>query len=310
LLENYGVIPQTVYPESAHSSSSGPLNNLLKTKLREHALVLRGLSSSLRSTGQLSEADVIAALRSKKEGLLREVYNVMSATLGVPPQPNDKFVWDYYDKDEKPGRWEGTAKEFYAAFSSKKYPASDSFSLIHDPRNVYSKLYTVDKLGNVWGGRPILYVNTEIENLKNAVINSLKAGHAVFFGCDVGQFSESSSGIMDIELFEYENAFDISLSLSKADRLRTNESAMTHAMVISGVYIDPQSGKPLRYKVENSWGENSGEKGFYVMTDRWFDEFVYQVVVPKTLAPKELVKVYESDDKVVLPPWDPLGSLA
>jgi len=90
--------------------------------------------------------------------------------------------------------------------------------------------------------------------------------------------------------------------------LRTNESAMTQAMVISGVYLDPQSGKPLRYKVENSWGEKSGEKGFFVMTDHWFDEFVYQVVVPRTLA--QLVKVYESDEKVVLPPWDPMGSLA
>lgn len=310
LLENYGVVPQSVYPESAHSSSTGSLNKLLKTKLREHALVLRDLSSKLRSSEQLSGGDIIAALRSKKEELLSEIYSIMSATLGVPLQPNDKFLWDYYDKDGKAGRWEGSAKQFYAAFSSKNYPASDAFSLVNDPRNAYSKLYTVDKLGNVWGGRPVLYVNTEIENLKNAVVKSLKAGQPVFFGCDVGQFSEGSSGIMDTELFEYENAFDISLSLSKADRLRTNESAMTHAMVISGVHLDPQSGKPLRYKVENSWGENSGEKGFFVMTDRWFEEFVYQVVVSKTLATKELVKVFESNDRVVLPPWDPLGSLA
>ncbi|KAI0000371.1 peptidase C1B bleomycin hydrolase [Russula vinacea] len=300
LLENYGVVPQSVYPESAHSSSSGPLNKLLKTKLREHALVLRDLSFTLRSSGKLSEGDITSALRSRKEELLSEIYGVMSATLGVPPQPNDKFTWDYYDKDGKAGRWEGSAKQFYAAFSNKHYPASDAFSLINDPRNAYSKLYTVDKLGNVWGGRPVLYVNTEIEHLKNAVVKSLKAGQPVFFGCDVGQFSEA--------LFEYENAFDISLSLSKADRLRTNESAMTHAMVISGVHLDPQSGKPLRYKVENSWGENSGEKGFFVMTDRWFEEFVYQVVVSKSLAPKELVKVFESGDKVVLPPWDPLVS--
>ncbi|KAH9056567.1 peptidase C1B bleomycin hydrolase [Lactarius vividus] len=306
LLENYGVVPQTLYPESTHSSLSGPLNKLLKTKLREHALVLRNLASSLRGTG-LSEGDIIATLRSKKEELLREVYSVMSATLGAPPQPKDKFVWDYYDKDGKAGRWEGTAKQFYDSFTNKQYPASDSFSLINDPRNPYSKLYTVDKLGNIWGGRPVLYVNTEIENLKSAIVKTLKAGQPVFFGCDVGQFSESSSGIMDTDLFEYENAFDISLSLSKADRLRTNESSMTHAMVISGVHLDHQTGKPLRYKVENSWGEDRGEKGFFVMTDRWFDEFVYQVVVPKALAPKELVKVFESGDRVVLPPWDPMG---
>ncbi len=108
------MVPQHVYPESAHSSSSGSLNKLLKTKLREHALVLRELSSRLRSSGQLSGVEIITALRSQKEKLLSEIYRVMSATLGVPPQPNDKFVWDYYDKDGKAGRWEGSAKQFYA----------------------------------------------------------------------------------------------------------------------------------------------------------------------------------------------------
>jgi bleomycin hydrolase len=108
------VVPQHIYPESTHSSSSGSLNKLLKTKLREHALVLRELSSRLRSSGQLSGGDIITALRSQKEKLLSEIYRVMSATLGVPPQPNDKFVWDYYDKDGKAGRWEGSAKQFYA----------------------------------------------------------------------------------------------------------------------------------------------------------------------------------------------------
>ena len=106
------MVPQTIYPESTHSSLSGPLNKLLKTKLREHALVLRNLASSLRGAG-LSEGDIIATLRTKKEVLLGEVYSVMSATLGVPPQPKDKFVWEYYDKDGKTGRWEGTAKQFY-----------------------------------------------------------------------------------------------------------------------------------------------------------------------------------------------------
>lgn len=310
LLETYGMVPQPVYPESTHSSLSSPLNSLLKTKLREHSLILRRLSSSLRASGSLSDAEVLATLRSKKEELLKEVYSVMSATLGVPPQPDEKFVWDYYDKNGKPGSWEGTAREFYKAFASKQYPVSESFSLINDPRNAYSTLYTVDKLGNLWGGRSVLYVNTEIKNLKSAVVKMIKAGHPVFFGCDVGKFSESQSGIMDTDLYDYENAFDISLSLTKAERLQTNESSMTHAMVISGVHLDAQTGKPVRYKVENSWGEASGDKGYFMMTDRWFEQFVYQVVVPKALAPKDLVKVFEGGEKTVLPAWDPMGSLA
>ena len=126
------MVPQTVYPESTHSSLSGPLNKLLKTKLREHALVLRNLALSLRGAG-LSEGDIIATLRSKKEVLLGEVYSVMTATLGVPPQPKDKFVWDYYDKDGKTGRWEGTAKQFYDVCRTRSYSQAScllSFRLV------------------------------------------------------------------------------------------------------------------------------------------------------------------------------------
>ncbi|KAL4244009.1 Cysteine proteinase 1, mitochondrial [Abortiporus biennis] len=309
LLETYGVVPKAAFPESYHSSLSSPMNTLLKTKLREHALILRNLHSSL-SSSSTSSSSALATLRAKKEDLMKEIYTIVSSILGVPPSKDEKFVWDYYDKEGKVGRWEGTPLEFYKKLAVDKYSPADSFSLINDPRNEYSKLYTVDRLGNLWGKRPVLYVNTEIDNLKKAIVTMLKAGQPVFFGCDVGQFSDRTFGIMDTDLFQYEFAFDISLSLTKADRLRTGESQMTHAMVISGVHIDPTTNKILRYKVENSWGPDAGQKGFYVMSDKWFDQFVYQVVIPKSLAPKELVKVYESPERTVLPLWDPMGSLA
>ena len=314
---------------------------------------MRGLSESLRTTSSLSEDAILATLRAKKEELMKEVYVIMTATLGVPPKPDEPFTWDYYNKDGKHASWTGTPLEFYKSFAYDKYSVrsqnsftitvqyidqillgqpADSFSLINDPRNDYGKLYTVDKLGNLWGERPVLCacpsllhpsytpmthvymhtstdVNTEIEKLKQAVISQLKAGQPVFFGCDVGKFSDRSAGIMDQSLFAYEAAFDISFGMSKADRLRTTESSMTHAMVISAVHLD-ERGRPVRYKVENSWGEEAGEKGWFVMSDRWFEEFVYQIVIPKALAPKDLVKVFESGERTVLPPWDPMVSLS
>ncbi|KAI5823859.1 peptidase C1B, bleomycin hydrolase [Schizophyllum commune Tattone D] len=309
ILETYGVVPQAAYPESFHSSLSSPLNDLLCKKLREHALILRRLVASLRADSSLSESSILAVVRSKKEELMKEIYTIMTATLGVPPKPDEKISWDYYDEDGKAGHWEGTPKQFLKAFSSKAYPPAESFSLINDPRNPYSKLYTVDRLGNVWGGRPVSYVNTEIERMKDAVVKMIKAGQPVFFGCDVGQSSERTQGIMDTALFEYEQAFDVKLGLTKAERLQVGESAMTHAMVISAVHLDA-AGKPVRYKVENSWGDAVGDKGYFVMTDAWFEQYVYQIVVPKALAPRDLVAVFEGKEKTVFPPWDPMGTLA
>jgi bleomycin hydrolase len=156
LLTNYGVVPHAIYPESFHSSASSPMNKLIKTRLREHALILRKLSAQLQSDKSMSAEQLTLVLRSKKEELMKEIYTIMTATLGPPPNPNKAFTWDYYDSDGKPASWEGTPLEFYQSFVSKAYPPSESFSLINDPRNEYSKLYTVDKLGNVWGGRPVL----------------------------------------------------------------------------------------------------------------------------------------------------------
>ncbi|KAL5484822.1 LAP3_2 [Sanghuangporus weigelae] len=308
LLESYGVVPQAIYPESHSSSASSNMNKLLKLKLREHALVLRRLSTSVQTS--VSKDVLVKTVRAKKEELMKEIWSIMTATLGVPPRPDVQFAWDYYDKDGKPKSWSGTPIEFYKAFVSKQYPPTECFSIINDPRNEYKKLYTVDRLGNIVGGREVLYVNTEISDLKATVVKMLKAGQPVFFGCDVNQFSDSSLGIMDTALHTpgLENAFNITLGMTKAERLQTNESAMTHAMVITGAYIDPVTGQATRYRVENSWGPDRGDKGFFVMTDKWFDEFVYQVVVPKALAPRELVWVFESGEKVILPPWDPMVS--
>ena len=152
----------------------------------------------------------------------------------------------------------------------------ETLSLINDPRNPYEALYTVDRLGNVVDGLPIRYVNTQAETLKKLAINVLKSGAPVWFGCDVGQFSNGPLGVMDTKIYDYALAFNVRFGLTKKQRLLYGESLMTHAMVFTGVHLD-ESGNPIRWRVENSWGEGSGDKGYWIMSDAWFSEFVYQV---------------------------------
>ncbi|ELU38480.1 bleomycin hydrolase [Rhizoctonia solani AG-1 IA] len=287
LLERYGVVPQAVFPESYSSSNSGGLNSILTSRLREMALQLRELTNGVG----------VMRARALKEEFVAEIWKAMSTAMGVPPRPDETFVWDYKDKDGKVKSWEGTPREFYKAL--------EAFSLINDPRNEYNKLYTVEALGNVWGMRSIAYVNTESKRLKEAIVTSIKAGQPVFFGCDVGKFLDSPHGIMDLDAYDFKNALGLNYAMSKSQRLRTGDSAMTHAMVISGVHLDKQ-GNPVRYRIENSWGDVNGDKGYYVMTDRWFDE----LVVPRQLASRDLVKVLDGGNPVVLPAWDPMGALA
>jgi len=166
----------------------------------------------------------------------------------------------------------------------------------------------VKYLGNVLEGRSVRYVNLPIEELKKAAIAQMKDGEPVWFGCDVGKRSERKSGVLDTENYALEDLFQTSFSMTKAERLDYGQSLMTHAMVFQGVNLD-ENGKPNRWQVENSWGEETGNEGYFVMSDRWFDEYMYQVVVNRKYLSKEILDAYDSEP-IMLKPWDPMGSLA
>lgn len=248
------------------------LSSLLTTKLREDALTLRRLSNSG------------AALGGVKEKMLKEVHLIVTLLLGPPPSPDQEFTWEYYDKDEKFFSLKTTPLKFAGILSSKEtvkvnrgIDVRELFSLVNDPRNRYGQLLSVSRLSNIVDMRPIRYVNVDMITIKRACISMLRANVPIFFGSDVGKFLNSNLGIMDTSLIDYELGFNIRLGLSKAERLRTGESSMTHAMVLTAVHV--VNGKCIRWRVQNSWGEGAGSKGWFVMTDRWMDEFVYQVVV-------------------------------
>ena len=255
-----------------------------------------------------------AALASAKAKMMKEVHCILTLMLGPPPKPDTQFTWEYYDANGKYHKVMKTPLEFAEELSSPSLTRSlggadvnDLFSLVNDPRNQYGQLLTVDRLGNVYGGRPITYVNVDMGTMKKAAIAMLQAGLPVFFGSDVGKFLDSAAGIMDTDRYDYGLAFNISLKMDKAQRLRARESAMTHAMVLTGVQVE--DGKSVRWRVQNSWGEAAGEKGYYVAADNWMDEFVYQVVVDPSFVSKEVRDVLQTKP-LTLNLWDPMGALA
>ena len=183
-------------------------------------------------------------------------------------------------------------------------------SLINAPaeNKQMNRMYTVKFLGNVAEGGRVEYLNLEIETIKDAVIKQLKDGHPVWFGSDCAKFGLRKAGIFDRNSMNIEELFDINYEFTKGERLIYGDSAMNHAMVILGVNLD-ENGAPDKWRIENSWGKDSGMEGYYVASDAWFDEFVYQVVVDKKYLTKKTLKLFEQEP-IELEPWDPLGTLA
>ena len=173
----------------------------------------------------------------------------------------------------------------------------------------YNKVYTVEFLGNVVEGNPIRYLNVENSTMKEATIKSLQNNEPVWFGCDVGKHFHRDLGVMDIDLFDYNSFYDLQFGMDKASRLEYGDSQMTHAMLFTGVDID-KNNNPKKWRVENSWGNKGGDKGYHIMTDKWFDEYNYEVVIHKNHLPEKLFKRYQEEKAISLDPWDPMGALA
>ena len=272
------------------------MNQLLTSKLRQWAAEMRHEYNNGKST---------VDLRKQKSQYMTLFYKLLCHFLGEPPS---EFHFEYRDKENKHHSIDHlTPLKFFRQFVNVN--PEDYISLIHSPTpdKPFGKTYTVDYLGNVVEGRNVLYLNTELEQLKRATVNQLKENEPVWFGCDVRLQTEKQKGLMDSEIFLFGRALGTNFTMDKAGRLLYGESLLTHAMVFTGVNLSNE--KPIRWKVENSWGEDRGEKGFFIMSDRWFDEYTYQVVIHKKHLSKELKKQLEQEP-VVLPPWDPMGSLA
>ena len=297
ILQKYGAVPKSAMPETYHSSRTATLNQLLTSKLRQFAKELRNSSQAGHTVEQLHE---------EKEEMLYFIYSLLVKALGEVPET---FTYEYRDKDGNFQRIQDiTPREFFQTYVG--WDLENMVSLLNAPTadKPYKRAYTVKYLGTVKEAKPVTYINAPIEALKEAAIRSIQAGEPVWFGCDVGKMSERKHGIMDSQTYVYDLVLGQDILLNKAERLDYGESLLTHAMVFVGVDLDA-NGKPIKWKVENSWGDAVGDKGIFSMEDAWFDEYNYQIAVNKKYIDSKWLKALD-EPVIKLEPWDPMGALA
>lgn len=299
LVKKYGVVPKEAMPETACSSNTGDMNKYLTRYLRAGAKRLRDVVAAG------GDGDAIAATKAE---LMQGVYRILVICLGEPPASFDVRIRD--DKNELKASGTYTPREFFDEFVGMNL--DDFVSVINAPTQdkPYLHAFTVKFLGNVVEDGQVRYVNLPIEALKRVAVAQLRDGLPVWFGSDVDQGFLREDGVLDPAALDVDALFGLPIEagLDKASRLEYGESVMTHAMTIQGVNLDAE-GVPTRWRIENSWGDDHGKKGYDVASAAWFDEYVYQVVVDKKYLTKEELDAYESEP-IELAPWDPMGTLA
>ena len=295
IVRKYGVVPKDVFGETFQSANTRNMNHILNRNMKACAAKLR----KMVKTGASEEA-----IQTEKAAMLDKVYSFLCSCYTEPPRA---FDFEYVDKEKQ----YHIEKGYTPLTFCEKYVGNlldETVSVINAPTQdkPYHKTYTIKMLGNVVGGNPVKHLNLTMEEMKAAIIRQLQAGKVVWFGSDVGKYGEREAGIWDDQCFQTELFTGLDLALSKEDSLDYGFAAMDHAMVITGVNLD--EGKPTRWKIENSWGDKKGDKGYYICSDSWFDAYVFQAAIEKEFLGSlaDLAK----QEPIVLNPWDPMGTLA
>lgn len=286
LVTKYGVVPSDVFPETLTSNSTSAVRGQLATLLRQDGLKLR-------------EAGKKADLQQMKVDMLKEVYRILVLTLGNPPT---EFEWTRRD-----AKGNAVSTKTYTPQSfCKEYVSQDLENnyvmLMNDPCREYGKVYEIEYDRHTYDGHNWVYVNLPIEQIKEMAIASIKGGDAMYFSCDVAKFLDRDRGVCDLNNFDYESLLGVQFTMDKRERVQTHASGSSHAMTL--IAVDLKDGKPEKWMVENSWGD-SGWKGNIIMTDEWFNEYMFRLVVEKKYVPAD-VQALLSQKPILLPAWDPM----
>lgn len=284
LVTKYGLVPASAMPESYIANNTSAFTTQLKILLRKDGLQLRS------EFPEVKKKNLPAHLESLKTDMLKEIYRLLVLAYGKPPK---EFVW----KDRN-----YTPQSFYQELLG--YDLKGNYvMLMNDPCREYGKVYEIQYDRHLYDGQNWLYVNLPVERIKEMAIASIKANTAMYFSCDVAKFLDRKKGVADLDNFDYESLLGVDLSMDKKQRVMTHSSGSSHAMTL--IAVDLKDGKPCKWMVENSWGAASGYKGNIIMTDEWFDEYMFRLVVERRFVPEDVLKMLEQKP-VQLPCWDPM----
>lgn len=295
LVQKYGVMPKEAFPETYQSSNTSGFTSVMKTKLREMGLELRTLGENKKTTEK--------QLQDKKVEMLGTIYRMLTLAYGVPPT---EFSWTQRDaKGKEVSTKTYTPMSFYQKYWDGEDLYDNYIMVMNDPLREYYKVYQIEYDRHTYDGHDWVYLNLPVEDIKPMAIASIKDSTAMYFSCDVGKFLNRQNGSLTLSNFDYESLFGITLGMDKKQRVQTHASGSSHAMTMIAVDIDKETGKTKKWMVENSWGATSGYKGNLVMTDEWFDNYMFRLVINKKYADKKYLEML-NQKPILLPAWDPM----
>lgn len=296
LVKKYGVVPKSAMPETQSSNNTAQINAQIKWQLRDFGMQLRDLAAAGNTTKQLE---------AKKVEMLATVYHILTLAYGIPPKD---FTWTYKKTNGTVVSVKKyTPKQFYKELWNDDDLSANYVMLMNDPTHEYGKVYQIQYDRHTYDGHDWVYLNLPMPEIKEMVMASIKDNTAMYISCDVGKFCNRKDGLCDLNNFDYESLLGAKFTMDKKQRVLSHTSASSHAMTMIAVQLDPTTQKPTRWMVENSWGADTGFKGNLVMTDEWFDEYMFRFVVNKKYAPESVVKAMKQKP-VLLPAWDPMFS--